>query len=229
MQAVIEFTERAIHYAQELSARAETNLSLTNVGHSLGGAEAIVGHTVNGARTFTYNPLNPDVLDVYRDRKYLVNHNIIVNHTMAFDIVNAVSEEPLPGKTLTYARPDDEEQLKKYGYSTKTDLDDSPIFALIDDTVKGSSHSLFEFVGESSVLQDNTARERAEKLSDSIDEFREDVSSRAFLAKYSGVFLLGSTVLDLIDVKRDVREGWENLKNFFRDNDAQQLFRGCPR
>ena len=151
IEKAMAFAKEAQENAMHFALQQNLPYSMTNVGHSLGGAEAQVACLVNGAPTVTFNPLPATLLkDAHGEPFRFPADAPIQNHVMGLDIASAIAPAALPGETIMYARTKDTRILKLSDYNSNAEND--PYAVIVLDTLTKTSHSMNHFVGENSVL-----------------------------------------------------------------------------
>jgi len=177
----IALTGRAIEFARTLETKpGQPTPEVTVTGHSLGGALAQVSAHHYDLRGETFNAYGSASLD----RRIPEGPNgRITNHVMANDAVSAASGHY--GGTVRYATEREMTVLHQSGYFNNRVLDAvTPDLALVAAGRSLGSHSMHNFLpvdGEGrpdvSILQDPSARSRADDNARMIDNYRGDVES----------------------------------------------------
>ena len=175
IEVAMVFTDKAQKEAKDFALQRKLPYSMTNVGHSLGGAEAQVAFLVNGSPSVTFNPLPATLLKDADGNPFQFPANApIQNLVMGLDVASAIAPDALPGETMTYSRTKDRRILKLADYNS--DQENDPYAVMVMDAFTKTSHSLEHFVGKNSVL--GASRYLVEKDSPTfkmINEWRNDV------------------------------------------------------
>ena len=179
-QVTKDFALAAMHKAQELAKKNNTDYSMTNTGHSLGGYDSHIAHLANRGKVVAFNALNPAFSNEWNNSLHKINHNMIENHIMILDIATSAHKYKMPGSVHMYARKEDLATLVDSGYgNTKPN---KPIDVVLKDTRKAFlssdfsiAHSNDNFAGVNSVLKDPQAKVRANEWKKLSDEWRSEV------------------------------------------------------
>ena len=176
----VELTRRALAYADDYGSRmGRATPEVTVTGHSLGGTLAQVSAHHFDLRGETFNAYGAASLN----RRIPEGGSSVVNHVMAADAVSSAS--PHYGKVRIYATEREMNVLKQSGYHENRILDiatlDNPMAAAGRTLGSHSMHNFLPVDGngktDRSVLNGQSARNRATEHEHSIDNYRGDINS----------------------------------------------------
>ena len=98
IEVAMAFTDKAQKEAKDFALQRKLPYSMTNVGHSLGGAEAQAAFLVNGAPSVTFNPLPATLLKDADGNPFQFPANApIQNLVMGLDVASAIAPDAFPG------------------------------------------------------------------------------------------------------------------------------------
>lgn len=168
----IELTGRAIEYAQAESRRFGTSPDVMVTGHSLGGTLAQISAHHFDLEGETFNAFGASSLS----RRIPEGGSSVVNHVMAADLVSAAS--PHYGEVRVYASQREIVAIAASGHGPLSVDGVVAKYPLVGGLASLNSHSMSNFLGIESVLEDRQYRQRAEANQELIGEFRDSVSTR---------------------------------------------------
>ncbi len=193
----IELTRRAIEYAQAESRRFGTSPDVMVTGHSPGGTLAQISAHHFDLEGETFNAYGAASLS----RRIPEGGSSVVNHVMAADLVSAAS--PHYGEVRVYASQREIVAMTASGHGPISLDGVVAKCPLVGGLASLNSHSMSNFIGIGSVLEDRHYRQRADANQEVIGDFRDSISNRRAGLSWAVSLATGSG----LSVANDLYEG----------------------